>query len=93
MTTTMTKHHAPRRKKRLAHKSKVTEDAASSNSPPEHAAAFIEPDQRLAMISDAAYFRAEAREFCPGHEMEDWLAAEREIDQILGRDGTGCGSA
>lgn len=27
----------------------------------------------------AAYFRAERRGFVPGHEAEDWLAAEAEI--------------
>jgi hypothetical protein len=35
------------------------------------------------MIREAAYFRAEHREFAPGHELEDWLAAEREIDWLL----------
>jgi hypothetical protein len=42
---------------------------------------------RLAMIQEAAYFRAQGRMFEPGHEVEDWLAAEREIDAILGDDG------
>ena len=28
----------------------------------------------------AAYYRAERRGFAPGHEVEDWLAAEAEID-------------
>lgn len=30
-------------------------------------------------ISQAAYLLAEARGFEPGHEIEDWLAAEQEI--------------
>jgi Protein of unknown function (DUF2934) len=30
-------------------------------------------------IAEAAYFRAERRGFAPGHELEDWLEAEREI--------------
>lgn len=34
---------------------------------------------RQAMIADAAYFRAEKRGFAPGHELEDWLAAEMEV--------------
>jgi hypothetical protein len=34
---------------------------------------------RQAMIADAAYFRAEKRGFAPGHEFEDWLAAEIEV--------------
>lgn len=50
-----------------------------------HSAAFIEPEQRHAMIADAAYFRAERHSFDPGHELEDWLEAEREIDAALER--------
>jgi len=30
-------------------------------------------------IAEAAYFRAEHRGFVPGHEFDDWLAAETEI--------------
>jgi hypothetical protein len=30
-------------------------------------------------VATAAYFKAEARGFEPGHELEDWLAAEREV--------------
>lgn len=45
----------------------------------------VEVDERAAalhaMIADAAYFRAEKRGFQPGHELEDWLAAEQEIQQ------------
>jgi len=37
------------------------------------------------MIAEAAYFRAERRNFAPGHEMEDWVAAEGEVDRKLAR--------
>lgn len=30
-----------------------------------------------ARIAELAYFKAEARGFEPGHELEDWLEAER----------------
>lgn len=36
-------------------------------------------EQRVDDIATAAYFRAEARGFAPGHELEDWLAAEAEL--------------
>ncbi|MBL8381406.1 MAG: DUF2934 domain-containing protein [Burkholderiales bacterium] len=36
--------------------------------------------QRKTMIAECAYFRAQRRGFAPGHELEDWLAAEREVD-------------
>jgi hypothetical protein len=32
-----------------------------------------------ASIAERAYYRAEKRGFVPGHELEDWLAAEREL--------------
>ena len=40
-------------------------------------------DPRQTAIAEAAYFRAERRGFAPGHELEDWLAAEREIEGRL----------
>lgn len=39
--------------------------------------------ERAAMIAQAAYFRAEHRGFEPGHELEDWLAAEIEVGNAL----------
>ena len=35
--------------------------------------------ERWQRTAEAAFFRAEARGFAPGHELEDWLSAEREI--------------
>jgi hypothetical protein len=35
------------------------------------------------MIAEAAYFRAERRNFVGGREMDDWLAAEEEIDSLI----------
>jgi hypothetical protein len=34
-------------------------------------------------ISEAAYYRAERRGFDPGHDLEDWFEAEREIERAL----------
>ena len=39
--------------------------------------------ERTRLIERAAYFRAQRRGFVPGHEVEDWVAAEQEIDQLL----------
>lgn len=41
--------------------------------------------ERLAMIRDAAYYKAEKRGFAPGHETQDWAEAEREIDELLAK--------
>jgi hypothetical protein len=45
-------------------------------------------DNRQDCIAKAAYFLAEQRGFAPGHELDDWLAAESEFDQRLA--GEGC---
>jgi hypothetical protein len=46
-------------------------------------ATVIDPQRRRALIAEAAYLRAERRGFQPGHEEEDWLAAELEVDTAL----------
>lgn len=43
----------------------------------------VNAKQRYLMITEAAYFLAEKRGFAPGHEREDWLAAERQVDAML----------
>jgi hypothetical protein len=49
---------------------------------------FVEPPvdekSREALIAELAYFRALNRSFEPGHEVEDWLAAEAEIEKRQG---------
>lgn len=42
-----------------------------------------DPHERLRLISEAAYFRAEARGFAPGYDEIDWLEAEREVEQAM----------
>ena len=45
-----------------------------------HALAQRPPtDELLPVISQAAYFRAQRRGFAPGHEVDDWIAAEQEV--------------
>jgi hypothetical protein len=43
----------------------------------------VTPEARRALIAESAYLRAERRGFEPGHEDEDWLAAETEVDGLL----------
>ena len=40
----------------------------------------VSAQERQQWIATAAYFRAQRRGFTAGHEAEDWLAAEREVD-------------
>lgn len=44
----------------------------------------LDPELRARMVETAAYFRAERRGFTPGYEVEDWLAAEAEIESLVG---------
>ena len=47
----------------------------------------ISPEERYRMIADAAYFRARKRNFRGGSDVEDWLAAEAEVDaRLLAKD-------
>lgn len=39
-------------------------------------------EHRHAIIAVAAYFLAEQRHFVPGHEVEDWLAAEIALEDL-----------
>lgn len=48
----------------------------------------VTTDQRLSMIAEAAYFRAEHRGFRSGDPITDWIEAEAEIDYLL-NSGTG----
>jgi hypothetical protein len=41
---------------------------------------------REQMIRAAAYTRAARRALMPGYELEDWLAAERQVDEFLARE-------
>jgi hypothetical protein len=43
----------------------------------------LSTDEVADRIATAAYFRAEQRGFQPGHELDDWLIAEREVHQRL----------
>jgi hypothetical protein len=38
---------------------------------------------REELIAEAAYLRAASRGFEPGHELDDWLAAEQMVDADL----------
>ncbi len=47
--------------------------------------AGVTAEERRQLIARAAYFRAERRGFTPGSEIEDWLAAEAEVDRMHSR--------
>ena len=44
-------------------------------------ASDISPEARQRMIGEAAYYRYVHRGFTPGHDLDDWLAAEADIER------------
>jgi DUF2934 family protein len=42
------------------------------------------PEQLYRMIQETAYFKAKARHFAPGHEVQDWIEAEAEVRRRVG---------
>jgi hypothetical protein len=63
----------------------MTHRSATARTPraPTRKPAAPEFHARRALIAEAAYFRAKRRGFEPGHELEDWLAAELDIERAL----------
>ena len=55
------------------------------NSDPEESGNTLNSADRDARIAELAYLKAESRGFDPGHELEDWLEAEREFMLLQGR--------
>ncbi|MCU7806039.1 MAG: DUF2934 domain-containing protein [Candidatus Thiodiazotropha sp. (ex Lucinoma borealis)] len=43
----------------------------------------ISPRERYEMIATMAYYRAEQREFEPGHDVKDWLECEGIINNLI----------
>jgi len=44
--------------------------------------------ERLKKIAEAAYRKAQQRNFAPGHDLTDWLEAEKEVDAELKAGGS-----
>lgn len=55
----------------------------SRSSNPVSIGTVVSPEERQRMIAEAAYFRALQRGFSGGDSVEDWLAAEHEVDERL----------
>lgn len=76
---------SPRRSTGKAATTKSTKPKASRTVAPAEAplVKHIDPEHRRALIAQAAYFRAEKRNFASGFEVQDWLSAEAEVDSLL----------
>ena len=56
---------------------------AEKHEPAQAAGSMSDGEKREAMIRIAAYTFYERRGFVSGHELEDWLQAEMEIDRQM----------
>ena len=43
------------------------------------ARAQMSPEEIYRLIQETAYYKAKARGFAPGHEVQDWIEAEAEV--------------
>lgn len=41
----------------------------------------LTPEERYRLIAETAYFIAEKRGFQPGDQLQDWLEAEKKVDE------------
>ena len=62
-------------------KMKTRISKSSASSPAGHAG--VDAQTRYRMIAEAAYLRAERRGFSGGDPEQDWVEAEREVDEAL----------
>lgn len=69
---------------KVAPKKSTTAKSATSRASKAKVLKNVTPEQRYRMICDAAYFKAEKRNFAPENEVQDWLDAEAEINRLLG---------
>lgn len=66
---------------------KLTPDASPTKKPratkKPAAKKSVQPEERYQMIMTAAYYLAERHGFSIGRALDDWIAAEKEIDALL----------
>lgn len=73
------KNHMPMRAARYSNVTKQSPDARKAD----HPGLRPDADMQRALIAEAAYYRAEKRDFAPGNERQDWFEAEAEIMAML----------
>jgi hypothetical protein len=70
-----------RSKAKTSTEDQPTPDQVPSSAGPRTSESAVTDEERNRMIAEAAYFRAQARGFAGGDPVDDWLAAEAEINR------------
>jgi hypothetical protein len=65
------------------HKNQPSDAAQKGSITAELTAGEVTQDEKHQLIAEAAYYRAEQRNFIPGCELSDWLDAEAEIETMI----------
>ena len=78
MATQKERRATPRNQSTTAAKPPSDKTTRKNATPPSEQPSPEDVRRRIEMN---AYFKAKARGFAPGYELEDWLAAEREVRQ------------
>ena len=73
-----TQPHKPARAAPDTPQVRPAERERSGNTEPE-----LSPEEVYKLIAESAYFKAKARGFAPGHEVQDWIEAEQEVRRRL----------
>jgi hypothetical protein len=74
----VTTAHSPKRSR-----AKASAPAATPKPAAEHLTIAAPPVDLTDMIATTAYFLAAERHFMPGHELDDWLEAERRVHALV----------
>lgn len=79
VTQLLTKNHIP--VFGIESGSKIEVKSEQKSSAKEFISKELSNDEKCCRVAELAYYKAEARGFEPGHELEDWLTAEAEVTQ------------
>lgn len=88
-STTSGKTAKPTAAKTAAAKPRATHPAAAKPHSKAKKSGSVTSEERTRLIAEAAYFKAAQRGFAKGGELDDWIAAEAEIDALLNTRGAG----
>jgi hypothetical protein len=64
-----------------------TEAKSAPKAAPQSGAKSVSNEDLYNLIAETAYFKAKARGFVPGGEVQDWVEAEAEVRMRLGEGG------
>lgn len=88
-STTSDKTARPAAGKTAAARPRATRPAAAKPQPRLGKGGSVTSEERTRLIAEAAYFKAERRDFAGGSALDDWIEAEAEIDALLNTRGAG----